>query len=620
MPKNIEPSLKKVGEYLKLGKSTIFEIPAYQRAYSWGIENCDKLWQDVIDYMDNQGDECYFFGTVIINCRDDDDVYSLIDGQQRTTTFLLLLKALLVNINNGILELLKQDGTPRDDDTAQFLNALCQRRGEIINILYRADTDYIPRTPSASDAKLYLEANKLVENHSIREVYRNELQYILESESFEEAERKTTKLKYRRGDNCYTAFFRNFKFFYNKASNLSLTSLNTIAKTLVNQCEVIVIKSWRVEQAITMFNSLNSDGLPLNDADIISAQLYAEAKKLDSHKEFEEKWQDFCQATSELEARDIVDISAILMQYMYYLRTIRRETVSETGSVSVTVPGVRRYFTEINKEALKEPLLVCERVTRLANIWKKVSNYDQVKILLKLNENTKIYLASYFYSFKNNDEITEESISRVADCLLRLFTILELVDAGYSSSLFKTFLFTEELKLVNNISIEEIENDFYRHIHEKWNREEIKNRILGYEKHALVLLNEYLFAREDNRKLKIEDKYQIEHIMPQSGRNKDIIRENAGFGSVDDFDGYVNKLGNKILLEGKINESISNNWFQVKILKSVQDKMGYKESKYPLARMLVLKYENQNHLYWTKEDIEEATRRAADRIVDFIFG
>ena len=99
MPKNIEPSLKKVGEYLKLGKSTIFEIPAYQRAYSWGIENCDKLWQDVIDYMDNQGDECYFFGTVIINCRDDDDVYSLIDGQQRTTTFLLLLKALLVNIN-----------------------------------------------------------------------------------------------------------------------------------------------------------------------------------------------------------------------------------------------------------------------------------------------------------------------------------------------------------------------------------------------------------------------------------------------------------------------------------------------------------------------------------------
>lgn len=620
MPKNIEPSLKKVGEYLKLGKSTIFEIPAYQRAYSWGIENCDKLWQDVIDYMDNQGDECYFFGTVIINCRDDDDVYSLIDGQQRTTTFLLLLKALLVNINNGILELLKQDGTPRDDDTAQFLNALCQRRSEIINILYRADTDYIPRTPSASDAKLYLEANKLVENHSIREVYRNELQYILESESFEEAERKTTKLKYRRGDNCYTAFFRNFKFFYNKASNLSLTSLNTIAKTLVNQCEVIVIKSWRVEQAITMFNSLNSDGLPLNDADIISAQLYAEAKKLDSHKEFEEKWQDFCQATSELEARDIVDISAILMQYMYYLRTIRRETVSETGSVSVTVPGVRRYFTEINKEALKEPLLVCERVARLANIWKKVSNYDQVKILLKLNENTKIYLASYFYSFKNNDEITEESISRVADCLLRLFTILELVDAGYSSSLFKTFLFTEELKLVNNISIEEIESDFYRHIHEKWNREEIKNRILGYEKHALVLLNEYLFAREDNRKLKIEDKYQIEHIMPQSGRNKDIIRENAGFGSVDDFDGYVNKLGNKILLEGKINESISNNWFQVKILKSVQDKMGYKESKYPLARMLVLKYENQNHLYWTKEDIEEATRRAADRIVDFIFG
>ena len=50
MAKNIEPKLKKIGDYLKLEEDTVFTIPEYQRAYSWGIDNCDKLWQDINDF------------------------------------------------------------------------------------------------------------------------------------------------------------------------------------------------------------------------------------------------------------------------------------------------------------------------------------------------------------------------------------------------------------------------------------------------------------------------------------------------------------------------------------------------------------------------------------------
>ena len=46
MVKNIEPKLRKIGDYLKLEDDIIFTIPEYQRAYSWGIGHCDKLWQD----------------------------------------------------------------------------------------------------------------------------------------------------------------------------------------------------------------------------------------------------------------------------------------------------------------------------------------------------------------------------------------------------------------------------------------------------------------------------------------------------------------------------------------------------------------------------------------------
>ena len=83
MAKNIEPKLKKIGEYLKLEKDTIFVIPQYQRAYSWGIDQCDKLWQDIIDFVETGNNDGYFFGTIIISCKETDAEYELIDGQQR---------------------------------------------------------------------------------------------------------------------------------------------------------------------------------------------------------------------------------------------------------------------------------------------------------------------------------------------------------------------------------------------------------------------------------------------------------------------------------------------------------------------------------------------------------
>jgi len=75
MAKNIEPKLRKIKSYLQLeGKS--FIIPEYQRAYSWRIENCDKLWQDILNFMEGDSKDNYFFGTIIVNCQDNDENYT----------------------------------------------------------------------------------------------------------------------------------------------------------------------------------------------------------------------------------------------------------------------------------------------------------------------------------------------------------------------------------------------------------------------------------------------------------------------------------------------------------------------------------------------------------------
>ena len=86
MAKNIEPTLKLIREYLKLEKTENFVIPEYQRSYSWDITQCDKLWQDIEAFISSNASDPYFFGTIIVDCSESNK-FSLIDGQQRTTTF-----------------------------------------------------------------------------------------------------------------------------------------------------------------------------------------------------------------------------------------------------------------------------------------------------------------------------------------------------------------------------------------------------------------------------------------------------------------------------------------------------------------------------------------------------
>ena len=613
MAKKISPELKKIGTYLQLDEGTVFTIPEYQRPYSWEIVHCDKLWQDITDYAETGNKDSYFFGTIIINCQENDTKLGLIDGQQRTTTFLLLLKALLVRINAALSDAVV------DEDSAALVRGLQARRRRIMRILYKAEDEDISDKPNRlKDAEIG-RRSLLLENYSINEQHKTELANILQTTDFEEAKANAKRIKYKQGDNKYTNFFRNYKFFYEKTAELSESNLNKIARTITESCEVIEIKSWDVEQAIKMFNSLNSDGLPLYDSDIISAQLYAEAERLEQKTEYSELWTQLNAHINELSASNIANVNSILMQYMYYLRTANKETVSETGAVNVTTPGLRRYFIEENREPLRNPIKMCQDMLHLVKAWKKVSEFTLVKLLLKFNENSKLFLASFFFRL-NEEEISEDDIVPVLLSMLRLFAILELVDTGYSSRYFKTFLFKEEVKLIDqNVSLEEIEDDFNTHIRAEWSKTEIEEKLQGYNGNLLVYLNEYLFAKEEALPFQFSPKYDVEHIMPHSGNNLSEIRKDAGIDDREECESIVNLLGNKIVLEEKINRAIGNEWFRTKVSTKLENKTGYVDSIYPIAHALVETYRGKSKPYWTKEDILSATKLSANRIVKFLF-
>lgn len=608
MAKNIEPNLKLISDYLKLKKEENFVIPEYQRAYSWEIEQCDKLWQDIEAFISSGASDPYFFGTIIIDCSNTNK-FSLIDGQQRTSTFLLLLKALLLRINEILPSM------PEKDEESKGLKAgLEARRNTIMTILYKAEAEEIPSMLNDhSKTKNIL----ILENKSINELYPDEIKKIIEAIDFDEAEQNVYKIPRKQKDNKYTNYFKNFKFFYNKLKDKSDSQLNLFAKIFLSNCQIIEIRSWQIEQAITMFNSLNSTGMPLTDADIISAQLYANAGE--NKSEFNKQWEEINRLASELNTRKIIDINSLLQQFMYINRALNKEYIKdkEDGSITVdvTTPGLRRYYTDIKKDLLNKPLELCDNLKKIVKSWDKVKDYPLVKLLLKFNENIKLFFAGYLYRF-DPDNISENDISVICECLIRLFAILEIDDTGYSSTKFKTFLFGEMIKLTdNNINVSEIKQDFDKHINNNWEKENLKEAISEYNKNILVFLNEYLYAKKKGQKFYFLENVNIEHIMPASGRNISIIQKDARIIDSEEFINIVNQLGNKILLEEDINKSISNEWFKTKKQTSVKNKTGYKDSIYPIAQALT-EYSKD---IWTKEDIEVATNKATERILKFIF-
>ncbi len=85
---------------------TIFSIPVYQRNYTWEEENCEKLLQDIVSISQNK--KTHFMGSItyILHLIDDEkslrqlQEFVIIDGQQRITTPMLLLKAIETKIQN----------------------------------------------------------------------------------------------------------------------------------------------------------------------------------------------------------------------------------------------------------------------------------------------------------------------------------------------------------------------------------------------------------------------------------------------------------------------------------------------------------------------------------------
>jgi hypothetical protein len=87
----------------------VFQIPKYQRYYSWGEKQREDLFSDIKQLKDKGGDRDHFMATIV--CYRTNEVkevgsreyrmYDIVDGQQRLTTLIMLIKAIHLQLNDG---------------------------------------------------------------------------------------------------------------------------------------------------------------------------------------------------------------------------------------------------------------------------------------------------------------------------------------------------------------------------------------------------------------------------------------------------------------------------------------------------------------------------------------
>lgn len=96
----VKTEILTIGEFL-LNRNLL--IPQFQRPYKWSVRNVIQLLDDIQRF---KGATPYRIGTIVIY--NENETANIVDGQQRTITFLLIAKSILVNkyseINNEDLK------------------------------------------------------------------------------------------------------------------------------------------------------------------------------------------------------------------------------------------------------------------------------------------------------------------------------------------------------------------------------------------------------------------------------------------------------------------------------------------------------------------------------------
>ena len=498
-----------------------FVIPVYQRNYSWEIEQCEKLLDDIRKLYEDER-KGHFLGSIVAKSEMDvkrNIKYTIIDGQQRLTSIFLMIKA--------------------------FLRVYGEKL-EILDKFVKRDLEETLADPRNKDNKLRLYPVK--NDSSVFEKIMFDKNIEMDKES-----RMAINFQY------FVKYFQDF-------SKLDIIEYYAALQKL----DIVFMSLEEYDDAQIIFESINSTGLNLTQTDLIRNFLLMAENSETQKKLFENYWDKF---------EKILGIEE-LNEFFKYFTTYKSTVFTKEENI---YNSYKEYFYDCEyitkEEAFKELEEYIEIYLRIIKPYSETRIFYEKEInfylyeILEMKNNTVRPALFYVFDYALKNELTIIEVKKVVK-LLDSFLLRRNVMGAASNSLQKIFLsITNQvknlLKKVKDISF--YDAFCYQLVH--LNNAESNNmpsyddliargstyNLYSSRRHVarLVLLG----IENQNNKHKINmENLSIEHIIPQSLTSEwiNVLGQNS-----KNHKQFVHRLGNLTLTA--YNSELSNNPIQRKI-------------------------------------------------------
>lgn len=554
-------------------KKSDFLIPDYQRTYAWEEPQCQTLWDDIFIFAfpDNNCDafneeEEYFLGSIVTF---DNELrkQEIIDGQQRLTTIMLLLRAFYSKFGN------------MQDENSKSISEQISQCIWKTNVFGKADTNVL---------KIASE----VATDNDKEEFLNILKTGIVS--------KEQKSNYA----------KNYRFFQEKID----TFLNEypsyfayLPARILNNCILLPIEAESQDTALRIFSTLNDRGLPLSDADIFKAQFYKYYTTKDEKENFIERWRKLEEVCSSIFKPTYgTPMDELFTKYMYFVR-------AKQGIKSSTTEALRKFY-EKDKYAILKQEDTLSNLEILLDFWNSILNQDKERfseaILKKLfvleyapNGMWTYFLSVYFLHNKDiNGYLEESKLNVFLTKMIAFIWAYSFTNPGVNA--LRTPVYAEMLNVINDMPISF--EDF------KFEEEIIRTAITNFEfKNGRPITKSMLawwaFTDVGQGLPSNKTAFQIEHIFAKKRQENDKKLHNPK---------NLESIGNKVFLEQKINIRAADYRFSDKTkfyLGYTNEKGGVKDGT--VINELILLSKNVD---FTEKDIEDRKEKIIDKFLLFL--
>lgn len=412
-----------VANILSTDMLKIYDIPRYQREYTWNQRDWANLYDDI-----TQNDAGYFLGSFIVvngtvNSKMDTIHYEVIDGQQRLTTLSLLLAALYTRI--------MEHKDSIDDD--MMLDDIRPLRNRLILKSDKSITRVIPQ----------------VQNHNLED-YR----WILKEHiGLDTVIQKPKFLGLRKMSKAFNYFYDRLGEDVEGRDGIECVRCFLDICRLVCSAVVVQITVDSHADAYTLFASLNNRGVPLSAVDLIKNMLLGKVAGVDDGQlnYYFERWQEVLHNLGD----DYKTQERFFRQnYDAFRREVNKPFIGESGSQlplgSVATRSNLLKIYEKRMESDDGALKVLDELTENSALYSRIIGLDQESPdselshqLLELSraQGVASYLLLLFLFKKQSQlELKDETLALLVKLLVCFFVRRNLTDTPPTRDLERLFI------------------------------------------------------------------------------------------------------------------------------------------------------------------------------------